>query len=46
MADDRLMTQLFKTYIEMELNLREFDRCRALYQKWLEVSPEGACEHV
>lgn len=30
--------QLFKDYIELELKLREFDRCRTLYEKWLEVS--------
>lgn len=29
--------QLFKSYIDLELRLREFDRCRTLYQKWLEV---------
>lgn len=39
-----LPKQLFKKYIDMELNLREFDRCRALYQKWLEVSAgEKSC---
>lgn len=30
--------KLFKDYIELELRLREFDRCRILYEKWLEVS--------
>jgi crooked neck len=29
--------KLFKDYIELELKLREFDRCRLLYEKWLEV---------
>lgn len=29
--------KIFKDYIELELRLREFDRCRVLYQKWLEV---------
>jgi hypothetical protein len=32
-----IFLQLFKEYIELELKLREFDRCRTLYQKWLEV---------
>ena len=31
-------TQLFKDYVDLELRLREFDRCRIIYQKWLEVS--------
>lgn len=30
--------KLFVKYIEMEIQLREFDRCRTLYQKFLEVS--------
>ena len=29
--------RLFAKYIEMEIKLREFDRCRTLYQKFLEV---------
>jgi hypothetical protein len=33
--------KLFVEYIEMELHLREFDRCRTLYQKFLEVSCLG-----
>uniref|UniRef100_A0A8C5FH56 Crooked neck pre-mRNA splicing factor 1 n=1 Tax=Gadus morhua TaxID=8049 RepID=A0A8C5FH56_GADMO len=33
--------KLFKGYIELELQLREFDRCRKLYQKYLEFSPEN-----
>ena len=28
--------KLFKDYIQMELQLREFDRCRILYEKFLE----------
>ena len=32
--------RLFTGYIEMELQLREFDRCRTLYEKFLEWSPE------
>ena len=31
--------KLFNNYIQMEIQLREFDRCRTLYQKFLEVSP-------
>lgn len=33
--------KLFKGYIELELQLREFDRCRKLYEKYLEYSPEN-----
>ena len=31
--------RLFKTYIQLELNLVEVDRCRKLYQKYLEWAP-------
>ena len=31
--------KLFRTYIEIELGFREFDRCRKLYDKFLEYSP-------
>ena len=31
--------KLFKGYIEIELSLREFDRVRTLYQKYLEWNP-------
>ncbi|KAM0787460.1 NineTeen Complex (NTC) component [Microbotryomycetes sp. NB124-2] len=34
--------KLFKQYIDMELNLREFDRCRTLYQKWIEYDSSNA----
>jgi crooked neck len=30
--------KLFKAYIELELQLREFDRCRKLYEKYLEFN--------
>ena len=30
--------KLFKSYIELELQLREFDRCRKLYEKYLEFN--------
>jgi len=33
--------KLFRGYIELELQLREFDRCRKLYEKFLEFSPEN-----
>ena len=33
--------KVFKGYIELELQLREFDRCRILYQKFLEFNPEN-----
>ncbi|KAJ4887670.1 hypothetical protein Rs2_27418 [Raphanus sativus] len=32
--------KIFKEYIEIELQLGEIDRCRRLYQKYLEWSPE------
>ncbi|KAI7885111.1 TPR-like protein [Lichtheimia hyalospora FSU 10163] len=31
--------RLFKGYIELEMQLREFDRCRTLYTKFLEYDP-------
>uniref|UniRef100_A0A1X7SGF3 Pre-mRNA-splicing factor Syf1/CRNKL1-like C-terminal HAT-repeats domain-containing protein n=1 Tax=Amphimedon queenslandica TaxID=400682 RepID=A0A1X7SGF3_AMPQE len=31
--------KLFKGYIELELQLREFDRCRKIYEKYLEYDP-------
>ena len=30
-----------REYIELEIHLREFDRCRTLYQKFLEFAPEN-----
>ncbi|XP_033124817.1 crooked neck-like protein 1 [Anneissia japonica] len=33
--------KIFKGYIELELQLREFDRCRTLYEKFLEFHPEN-----
>ncbi|ORY75076.1 hypothetical protein BCR37DRAFT_192887 [Protomyces lactucae-debilis] len=33
--------RLFKSYIEMEMSLKEFDRCRVLYQKQLEYNPSS-----
>jgi crooked neck len=33
--------KIFKAYIEMELQLGNLDRCRTLYQKFIEWSPEN-----
>lgn len=33
------MSQIFKTYIEIELQLGNINRCRTLYEKYLEWSP-------
>jgi len=33
--------KLFREYIELEIQLREFDRCRKLYEKFLEFAPEN-----
>lgn len=33
--------KLFKGYIELEIELREFDRCRTLYEKYLEYNPQN-----
>lgn len=33
--------KLFRGYIDLEIQLREFDRCRRLYQKFLEFGPEN-----
>lgn len=33
--------KLFRGYIDLEIQLREFDRCRILYQKFLEYGPEN-----
>ena len=33
-------SKLFRNYIELEIGLREFDRCRILYEKFLQYSPE------
>uniref|UniRef100_A0AAF5PST3 Crooked neck protein n=3 Tax=Wuchereria bancrofti TaxID=6293 RepID=A0AAF5PST3_WUCBA len=34
--------KLFRNYIDLELQLREFDRCRILYGKFLEYAPENS----
>ncbi|VDM97122.1 unnamed protein product [Thelazia callipaeda] len=34
--------KLFRSYIDLELQLREFDRCRILYGKFLEYGPENS----
>lgn len=33
--------KIFKTYIEMEMQLGNIDRCRTLYEKWLENGPQN-----
>lgn len=33
--------QIFKKYIEIELQLGNIDRCRKLYEKYLEWAPEN-----
>ncbi|XP_050306163.1 protein crooked neck [Anthonomus grandis grandis] len=33
--------KLFRGYIDIEIQLREFDRCRTLYEKFLEFGPEN-----
>ncbi|XP_075225351.1 pre-mRNA splicing factor crn [Lycorma delicatula] len=33
--------KLFRGYIDLEIQLREFDRCRILYRKFLEFGPEN-----
>jgi crooked neck len=34
--------KLFKRYIELEFSLAEFDRCRILYEKFLEFDPNNS----
>ncbi|OWK59381.1 Crooked neck-like protein 1 [Lonchura striata] len=38
--------KLFKAYIVLELQLREFDRCRKLYEKFLEFAPENCMSWI
>lgn len=33
--------KLYRGYIDLEIQLREFDRCRTLYDKFLEFGPEN-----
>eukprot|EP00088_Acartia_fossae_P033825 TRINITY_DN3467_c0_g1_i2.p1 TRINITY_DN3467_c0_g1~~TRINITY_DN3467_c0_g1_i2.p1 ORF type:complete len:741 (-),score=272.70 TRINITY_DN3467_c0_g1_i2:247-2445(-) len=33
--------KIFRGYIDMEIQLREFTRCRTLYEKFLEFNPEN-----
>ncbi|EPQ50333.1 hypothetical protein GLOTRDRAFT_12627, partial [Gloeophyllum trabeum ATCC 11539] len=37
---------LFKGYIQMELDLREFDRVRTLYEKYLEFDPTNSAAWI
>uniref|UniRef100_A0AC35UCE2 TPR_REGION domain-containing protein n=1 Tax=Rhabditophanes sp. KR3021 TaxID=114890 RepID=A0AC35UCE2_9BILA len=34
--------KLFRHYINREIQLREFERCRTLYEKWISLNPENA----
>lgn len=36
-----MQKQIFKKYIEIELRLGNMDRCRKLYERYLEWSPEN-----
>jgi len=38
--------KLFKTYIELELQLVEIDRCRKIYEKYLEFMPDNCTAWV
>ncbi|KAM7010307.1 crooked neck-like protein 1 [Passerculus sandwichensis] len=38
--------KLFKGYIELELQLREFERCRKLYEKFLAFAPENCTSWI
>jgi crooked neck len=38
--------KLFRGYIDLELKLREFDRCRVLYEKWLEYNPANCATWI
>ena len=38
--------KLFKGYIEIEMALKEFDRVRKLYEKWIEWDPSSAATWV
>lgn len=33
--------KLFRGYIDLEIQLREFERCRILYEKYLEFGSEN-----
>ena len=35
-------SRIFKGYIDMEMQLREFDRCRTLYEKFLDYEPTNS----
>ncbi|XP_003738957.1 crooked neck-like protein 1 [Galendromus occidentalis] len=38
--------KLFRSYIELEIEVREFDRCRILYEKFILFSPEKSTTWV
>jgi crooked neck len=33
--------KLFRGYIDLEIQMREFDHCRKLYEKFLEFGPDN-----
>lgn len=33
---------VFESYVEIENSLTEFDRCRKIYEKWIEVKPSNS----
>jgi len=37
---------LFKGYIDLEVELREFDRARTLYEKYLEYDPSNSAAWI
>ncbi|CAG2248376.1 CLF1 [Mytilus edulis] len=41
-----LNNKLYRGYIELELQLREFERCRILYEKFLEFGPENCTSWI
>lgn len=38
--------KLYRGYIDLELQLREFERCRILYEKFLEFGPENCTSWI
>ena len=38
--------KLYKSYIELELQLQEFDHCRKLYEKYLQNNPKNCATYA
>lgn len=38
--------KLYRGYIDLEIQLREFDRCRKLYEKFILFNPENCTTWV